>query len=376
MIRRECWMLVVGAALGLGGCVQKPAKETVLLSRSGPFTLELLNSGTDASLRGVSVVDDRVVWASGSKGTVLRTTDGGATWERRKLVAPTRLDIRDIHGFNADTAIAMATAGRLFRTTDGGEHWKTVYVAVDTSVFLDAISFWDDRYGIVLGDPTSLRAERMAAPGTPNIVDADPMASRFLILLTDNGGETWRELRSVDSPPAEPGEAAFAASGSALIVAGSNDAYFGTGGASVARFYHSANRGRTWVVSHTPIVAGAPSRGIFSVTGGNGLDLLVAGGDYTKPAMALPNLAISQDGGRTFGLIRTRPPQYVSSIIWSRGGSHLLVAGITGIAYSPADPMQWTTLHPGEWNALAAGTGHDWAVGANGRIGRISWRAP
>jgi len=40
------------------------------------------NSGTTTRLRGVSAVNENVAWASGAAGTVLRTVDGGARWDR------------------------------------------------------------------------------------------------------------------------------------------------------------------------------------------------------------------------------------------------------------------------------------------------------
>ena len=43
--------------------------------------VELLVSGTNASLRGLSVVNDNVVWVSGSNGTVGKTTNGGKNWK-------------------------------------------------------------------------------------------------------------------------------------------------------------------------------------------------------------------------------------------------------------------------------------------------------
>ena len=47
---------------------------------------------------------------------------------------------------------------------------------------------------------------------------------------------------------------AFAASGTCLITRGTNDAWFVTGGAKVARLFHSGDRGKTWSVSETPII--------------------------------------------------------------------------------------------------------------------------
>src|SRR5437762_1040720 len=53
-------------------------------------------SNTTAALRGLSVVNENVVWASGTKGTFLRTTDGGATWQAGTVPGVEALDFRDV----------------------------------------------------------------------------------------------------------------------------------------------------------------------------------------------------------------------------------------------------------------------------------------
>src|SRR5687768_5923591 len=53
-------------------------------------------AGVAARLRGVSAVSDRVAWASGANGTVVRTADGGLTWQRLRVPDAEQLDFRDI----------------------------------------------------------------------------------------------------------------------------------------------------------------------------------------------------------------------------------------------------------------------------------------
>ncbi len=359
-MRRALIIVVAGTVAVLAGsCSRKagvsPAAEAnapsiAVVANSGGFIMEAQQSGTTASLRGLSVVSDRVVWASGANGTVLRTLDSGASWQTIPVSNATTLDLRDIHAFNETSAVAMATAGRLFRTADGGTHWTQVYASSDTSVFLDAISFWDASHGIVIGDP---------------------IAGAFLILLTDDGGVTWRELERSGSPVALPGEAAFAASGTALAVAGRQHVWFGTGGATQARVFRSEDRGRRWSAASTDIVAGNASSGIFSVAFSDTLNGVIAGGDYRQPSAVNSNLAVTRDGGRTFIASRARPLQYLSALAWHSPPLTLLGAGTAGVVYSAPGASGWTTLDAGEWNALGEGTRYTWVAGPTGRIARI-----
>ena len=78
----------------------------------------------------------------------------------------------------------------------------------DPKGFLDALAFWDADHGLALGDPVE---------------------GRFVILATDDGGKTWIRIPPGGMPAALPGEGAFAASGTCLVVQGDRNAWFGTG---------------------------------------------------------------------------------------------------------------------------------------------------
>src|SRR3954464_625472 len=85
-------------------------------------------AGTTARLRGLSVVNERVAWASGSGGSVLRTIDGGETWERTPITGAEAFDFRDIEAFDGKTAYALSIgegeSSRIYKTEDGGTSWK------------------------------------------------------------------------------------------------------------------------------------------------------------------------------------------------------------------------------------------------------------
>ncbi|HEU4795971.1 MAG TPA: hypothetical protein VFT02_10105, partial [Pyrinomonadaceae bacterium] len=155
----------------------------------------LQTSGVTARLRGVSAVNERVAWSSGAGSTVLRTTDGGATWQKLNVTSDT-LDFRDVDAIDAQTAYILSIGNgpdsRIYKTTDAGATWTMQFQGDDKKVFLDAMSFWDADHGIVFGDSVD---------------------GQLYILLTDNGGRTWTRVAPSTLPPALQNEGAFAASG-------------------------------------------------------------------------------------------------------------------------------------------------------------------
>ena len=117
--------------------------------------IEQLTSGTKTSLRGMSVVSDKIVWVSGSNGTVGKSIDGGMTWQWITVKGFEKRDFRDIEAFDENTAIIVAIAepAQILKTTDGGQNWKVVFTDSAKGIFLDAMDFYNKRNGMVVGDP-------------------------------------------------------------------------------------------------------------------------------------------------------------------------------------------------------------------------------
>lgn len=319
-----------------------------------------LASPTDVELRGLSVVSPEIVWASGMQGTVLRTIDGGTTWKRDTVPGAAKLDFRAVAATSRDVAHALSIgdSSQIYRTTDGGRTWSLRFMSTRKGSFFDAIQFWDAKHGIAMSDPVD---------------------GHFLIITTDDGGDSWTEMPASGMPPALPGEGGFAASGTCFIVAGDRDAWLVSGGASVARLYHSTDRGRTWAVHDTPLRAGLASAGIFSVAFRDARHGVIAGGDYQQPALRGRNLAVTSDGGTTWMLSdsASSPLGYRSAVAFvpGSGGRRLLAAGLTGTDVSRDGGMTWTNVDSTAYNSVAFATdGTGWAVGPRGRIAR--WQAP
>ena len=318
----------------------------------------MVSSPTEVELRGLSVVSPQVVWASGTRGTVLRTTDGGRTWERDTIAGATTLDFRAIAATSPTVAHALSIgdSSRIYRTHDGGRTWSLRFLGTRKGSFFDAIQFWDATHGIAMSDPVD---------------------GHFLIIATDDGGDTWHEIPAAGMPAALPGEGGFAASGTCLIVGGASDAWLVSGGATVARVFHSADRGRTWTAHDTPLRAGVPSAGNFSVAFRDARHGAIAGGDYQQPALRGRNLAVTSDGGATWTLAdsASSPAGYRSAVAFlpKSNGRMLVAVGLTGTDVSHDGGATWTPVDSVAYNSVAfARDGSGWAVGPKGRIGRWS----
>lgn len=288
------------------------------------------SSGTSAEFRGLSVPSARVAWVSGTRGRFARSTNGGRTWRVDSIPGAEKLDLRSIAAIDARTAI-VASAGeasdslaRIYRTSDGGATWRLVFTTLERGVFLDAIAFWDTRNGIALSDPVD---------------------GRFVILRTGDGGRHWTRVPRERLPEVLPGEAAFAASGSCLTTYGTSHVWIGTGGAAHARVFHSRDRGSTWTVAETPLHAGNPSSGVFSVAFRDARHGIAVGGDYTQPHGAVDNVALTDDGGATWHLATgALPPAYLSAVSFVPGTRLLVAVGLAGTALSRDGGNGWEML--------------------------------
>jgi len=311
-------------------------------------------SGVAGRLRGVSAVSSRVAWASGANGTVLRTTDGGQSWQRRPVPEAEKLDFRDIDAMSDRIAYALSIgsgeSSRIYKTADGGAHWDLQFANTDPKVFLDAMAFWDADRGIAFSDSVD---------------------GRFVILTTANGGRTWARVPADRLPPALPGEGAFAASGTNVVVFGRDEVWIGT---TASRVLRSSDGGRTWTIATTPLATGQ-AIGIFSIAFRDAQHGVVVGGDYRKESQALDNAATTSDGGATWTLVHDRGLSGFRSVVaWLPGATRALIAlGPSGADWSSDDGRTWAPLAGEGFDTVSvAPDGAAWAAGQQGRITRLT----
>jgi photosystem II stability/assembly factor-like uncharacterized protein len=307
---------------------------------------------TKSDFRGLCAVGPSVAWVSGTNGTFARTTDGGKTWLVGAVPGAEKLDFRDVEAFGDSTAYLLSAgpgdASRIYKTIDAGKSWAMQFKNADPEAFFDAIAFWDEQDGIALGDPVK---------------------GAFQLVVTADGGANWRPFPATSLPPALPGEAAFAASGTCLVTRGKTDVWFVTGGAKVARVFYSKDRGQKWEVSETPVIAGNESAGIFSIAFRDDRHGIIVGGDYRKPNDTGATAAITSDGGKTWTALDKRLP-FRSAVTWTKAG--WVAVGTSGSNISQDNGATWKLLDREAYNGVAfISSGEGWAIGPKGRIAKF-----
>jgi len=319
------------------------------------------DSGTSERLIAVSPVSDRVVWAGGTGGTYLRTTDGGATWSAGTVPGADSLQFRDVHAVSADAAyllsIGRGSQSRIYKTTDGGETWERSFMSPEPEAFFDCMAFWDAHHGLAFSD---------AVDGS------------FYLVKTTDGGDTWNRIPSDTLPAAAEGEASFAASGTCLVTVGDSTAYFGTGAVDTARVVKTSDRGRTWTAYSTPIEAGSPVAGIGSLAFLDPRHGVAMGGIMTTenaPDTTIASVARTGDGGRTWSLTASPfPGVFGGTYVPGIEPATLVVAGPHGLAYSMDDGQSWHRVSDrSHWSVAFTNPKAGWAVGPEGRITKLAF---
>lgn len=323
---------------------------TVLLTAAAAEAQWIKQSvNTSASFRGLSVVSEKIAWASGTGGTVVRTTDGGKTWSVINVPGAEKLDFRDIEAFDAYTAyilsIGNGDSSRIYKTIDGGKTWQLQFTNKNQKAFFDAIACWDSKSCIAMSDPVD---------------------SFYYLIETSDGGATWKHIDTEKMDNAKPAEAAFAASGTCLIAHGKNTAFLVTGG-SDARVFRSDDRGWTWSVADTPIVKGTSGSGIFSIAMFDRIRGVIVGGNYEKPGESGSNLAFTADGGKTWKP-GTGLRGYRSGVAFLDKNT-IVAVGTSGADVSTDGGKAWREFGGENLNAVAAKARKAvWAVGPKGTI--------
>ena len=314
--------------------------------------VEQLTTGTKTHIRGLSVVTNNVIWASGSNGMVGTSINGGKDWRWFQVKGFEKTDFRDIEAFDGATAIIMAidTPAYILRTTDAGYNWKVVYENKKTGMFLDAMEFWNSEAGIVIGDPIN---------------------GKIFIARTFDGGQSWKELPEQFKPKADKGEACFAASGTNIRALDRDEAVFITGGTSSNIFIRDQK-------IKLPIVQGKETTGANSVAvwdnkklnGGN--KMIVVGGDFNADSSSVNNCFYTTNRGKSWKAPK-QPPHGYRSCVEYLTEKNLITCGTSGVDYSTDGGDTWSLLTKEGYHVVRKAKDGEavYLAGANGKIARL-----
>lgn len=316
--------------------------------------VEIVSEGTKTSLRGLSVVNDEVIWVSGSNGTVGKSVNGGKTWKWNVVKGFEQREFRDIEAFDATTAIIIAVAepGHILKTVDGGETWKVVYENKTPGMFLDAMEFWNEQSGIVIGDPIN---------------------GKFFITRTFDGGNTWTDIADNNRPSADTGEACFAASGTNIRALDRDEACFVSGGRRSRLFWKGTP-------IDLPLVQGLESTGANSIAVRDrkklkgSLTFVVVGGDFAADTSSQKNCFITTNGGKSWKAPATPPHGYRSCVEYITR-QRLITCGTTGVDVSPDGGMNWQLITKQGFHVCRkAKEGKAvFLAGGGGRVAKLVW---
>ena len=308
--------------------------------------IEVIEAGQKTSIRGLSVVDNRIIWVSGSNGMVGNSVDSGHTWKWITVKGFEKTDFRDIEAFNETSAIIMGTASPAYilRTADAGATWKVVYENKAKDMFLDAMEFWNEHSGIVVGDPIN---------------------NKIFIARTFDGGYNWRHIPMANHPVADSGEAMFASSGTNVRKLNKQEAVFVTGGFKSHLFLRNSK-------IKLPILQGTQSTGANSIAVKNSKIMIVTGGDFTAKDATNGNCAITIDGGKTWSAPKVAPHGYRSCVEYL-AKKNWITCGLNGVDYSTDEGNTWQWISTESFHVCRKAKDGKavFFAGSEGKIGKL-----
>ena len=307
--------------------------------------VEIISSHSKNSYRGLSVVNDTIIWVSGSNGTVEKSIDGGKTFEIIRVKGYDKTDFRDIEAFDANTALIMAISEPAFilRTENGGKDWKPVYSNYTKGMFLDAMDFKGNN-GVVIGDPVN---------------------GHFYLASSTDKGKSWKEMPIEKRPVAEVGEACFASSGTNIKVTRCKKFVFISGGLS-SHYYFKNKKIKI------PILQGKESTGANSIDFKDKKIFIVVGGDFLRKDDTAENCVITKDGGNTWHIPKIPPSGYRSCVQFLYNNTWI-TCGLNGVDISDDNGESWRKISDQSYHAVVkAKKGNQvYFSGNNGNIGKL-----
>ncbi|MBA2772815.1 MAG: oxidoreductase [Nocardioidaceae bacterium] len=310
-------------------------------------------TGSGDEFRGIFVVDRRTAWVSGENGTVLRTTDAGASWSDVSPVDAAGLALRDVEAFDDERAVTLSIGpgadSRIYATDDGGQSWTETFRNTEPTAFYDCMAF---------------------GPGGRGLALSDPVDGYFRLARTTDYGRTWAVQSDAGMPTAEDGEFAFAASGTCVVSGPGHTYWFATGGVDQPRIFRSADGGRSWSATETRLRGGLSS-GVYSIDFRDPRHGVIVGGDYADEDNGQHAAAVSRDGGRTWELSDVPVSGYRSGVAYANGRT-VIAVGPNGSDVSFDGGRTWQSFDDDRYDGVQCARSACWASGTDGRVARLN----
>lgn len=342
--------------------------------------VKVLESGKRVSFRGLSVVNDKVFWASGSNGTVTRSTDGGNTIEWITVPGYEKRDFRDIEAIDAETAVIMAIAepAIILKTKDGGKSWNKVFEDTTKGMFMDAMDMLVDSVQIKRRKNQGNRKQDNTAPTHTLIVVGDPINGKLFVAMSFDAGDTWQVMpksESKDDVRLVPDtEAMFASSGTNVKLTnwGNHSPTLLVTGGSKARLkdltLHNFNDSLHIMQGGTS--TGANSIDVFNKT----KTAVIVGGDFAKDSIGSNNcvLVSFQSGKPVYSLPETMPHGFRSCVVYL-DANNLVACGTSGIDISKDGGKNWQLISKESFHVIQKAKNGKaiFMAGGSGRIAQL-----
>ncbi len=307
-------------------------------------TIDILSSGTKTSLRGLSIVDENIIWASGSNGIVARSVDGGKNFIWKQVPQFEKKEFRDIEAFDSNTAIIMCIAepAYILKTIDGGKNWRTVFFDSTKGMFLDAMHFRNHKNGVVIGDPIN---------------------NKPFIAITKNAGKNWLTELLFEPKSMQDKEAFFASSGTNIYLKKKQMIY--VSGGSSSNLYINNEK------FNVPIIQGIQSTGANSIAVFKKKAIIV-GGDFTKDSSTTQNCVLVNLKTKQFTIPTTPPSGYRSCVVFI-DKNKAITCGLNGIDMSKDAGLNWEKISSDGFHVVQkAKKGNAvFFAGSKGRIAKL-----
>jgi photosystem II stability/assembly factor-like uncharacterized protein len=159
---------------------------------------------------GVVMPSEKIIWAAGSNGKIVRSDDAGLTWGAQSV--PTVENLQGIAAWDANQAVSVGGNGVVIRTDDGGKSWNEIPVPksevanklLNVRTYGKAVAWAVGEMGAVLTSPDAGRTWTRALPEKDQAWNDICFVGAHGVLVgefgqtmkTDDGGGSWQTKKS------------------------------------------------------------------------------------------------------------------------------------------------------------------------------------